>query len=115
MKYEKRNRELVSILQGTVLTFLSPTASLATNRLQAIFARCLLRRKKDSQLDGKRLIELPDKNVLLCKLDFTKDERDVYNMVRYQAFHHVLSLTGHCRLRRAAKEFSIAISAQGLS
>ncbi|TDL24597.1 hypothetical protein BD410DRAFT_786110 [Rickenella mellea] len=54
---------------------------LAAKRLQAIFATCLLRRKKDSTLDGKRLIELPPKDVELVKLDFTKDEREIYNMV----------------------------------
>lgn len=54
---------------------------LATRRLQAIFASCLLRRKKDSKLDGKRLVELPEKTVELLKLEFTKDERDIYQMV----------------------------------
>ncbi|KLO17670.1 hypothetical protein SCHPADRAFT_900413 [Schizopora paradoxa] len=54
---------------------------LATNKLQAIFASCLLRRKKDSLLDGKRLVELPDKTVSLIKLEFTEEEREVYRMV----------------------------------
>ncbi len=54
---------------------------MATQRLQAIFATCLLRRKKDSMLDGKRLIELPAKNVELVKLIFTEEEREVYKMV----------------------------------
>lgn len=31
-------------------------------------------------LDGKRLIELPDKNVELVKLEFTADEREIYRM-----------------------------------
>ncbi|KZP29288.1 hypothetical protein FIBSPDRAFT_917412 [Athelia psychrophila] len=62
-RYEKRN----------------PT--LATNKLQTIFKLVLLRRKKDSQLDGKRLIELPDKTVTLQKLEFTEEERAIYQMV----------------------------------
>lgn len=33
-------------------------------------------------LDGKRLIELPEKTVNLLKLQFSKEERDIYRMVR---------------------------------
>jgi hypothetical protein len=55
-------------------------AALASNKLQAIFATSLLRRKKDSMLDGKRLIELPDKTVDLLKLKFSGEERAVYKM-----------------------------------
>ncbi|KAJ3559162.1 hypothetical protein NM688_g505 [Phlebia brevispora] len=54
---------------------------LATSRLQAIFATMLLRRKKDSMLDGQKLIELPSKLVRLIKLQFTQEERDIYKMV----------------------------------
>ncbi|KAF7800359.1 hypothetical protein EIP86_011609 [Pleurotus ostreatoroseus] len=54
---------------------------LATQRLQAIFATMLLRRKKDSMLDGKRLIELPNKQIHLVKLQFSQEEREVYQMV----------------------------------
>ncbi|KIP09902.1 hypothetical protein PHLGIDRAFT_101971 [Phlebiopsis gigantea 11061_1 CR5-6] len=54
---------------------------LATSRLQAIFKAILLRRKKDTMLDGKRLIELPSKEVILHKLEFSPEERAVYNMV----------------------------------
>jgi hypothetical protein len=32
-------------------------------------------------LDGKRLIELPDKEVSLVKLEFSQEERDIYKMV----------------------------------
>ncbi|KAG6335342.1 hypothetical protein ID866_3753 [Astraeus odoratus] len=55
--------------------------SLATTRLQAIFKLILLRRKKDSLLDGKRLIELPAKTVALEKLAFSPEEREVYQMI----------------------------------
>jgi len=41
----------------------------------------LLRRKKDSMLDGKKLIELPEKEVNLIKLEFSQEERDIYQMV----------------------------------
>ena len=36
---------------------------------------------KDSKLDGKRLIELPEKKVGLVQLEFSPEERDIYRMV----------------------------------
>ncbi|KAL5498669.1 hypothetical protein ACEPAH_2024 [Sanghuangporus vaninii] len=54
---------------------------LCSKRLQAIFATCLLRRRKDSMLDGKRLVELPPKDVQLVKLDFTPEEQEIYHAV----------------------------------
>ncbi|PFH46796.1 hypothetical protein AMATHDRAFT_7394 [Amanita thiersii Skay4041] len=81
---------------------------LATERLQAVNALFLLRRMKDSKLDGKRLIELPEKKVSLVRLDFTTEERDIYRMVEIKSqaifnrylragtvlknYHHVLVL-----------------------
>ena len=56
-------------------------AKLAVVRLQAIFSSFLLRRMKNSLLDGKRLIELPKKTVDLVKLEFSEEERDIYTMV----------------------------------
>lgn len=55
-------------------------AGLAVARLQAIMATFLLRRKKDTELDGRRLIELPKKTVDLIKLEFSVEERDIYKM-----------------------------------
>lgn len=37
----------------------------------------MLRRKKDSKLDGKNLIELPPRNVELHELEFSEEERDI--------------------------------------
>ncbi|PPR08294.1 hypothetical protein CVT24_002452 [Panaeolus cyanescens] len=54
---------------------------LAVKRLQAINATFLLRRKKDSQLDGKALVQLPEKEVKLVRLEFTAEERQIYDMV----------------------------------
>ncbi|KAF8970384.1 P-loop containing nucleoside triphosphate hydrolase protein [Flammula alnicola] len=54
--------------------------SLAIARLQKVMTTFLLRRKKDSKLDGKNLIELPEKEVLLRKLEFSEEERDIYSM-----------------------------------
>ncbi|OSX63442.1 hypothetical protein POSPLADRAFT_1045766 [Postia placenta MAD-698-R-SB12] len=70
---------------GHISRFERKQPVLATSRLQAIFATMLLRRKKDSMLDGKRLIELPLKEVILTKLTFTLEERDIYKMVELKS------------------------------
>ncbi|KAG6855888.1 hypothetical protein H0H87_009686, partial [Tephrocybe sp. NHM501043] len=59
--------------------------SLAVTRLQTILGTFLLRRMKTTLMDGKRLIELPEKTVNLIKLQFSDEERDVYKMVEAQA------------------------------
>ena len=69
-----------------LLTFsVSDTAGLATKRLQAILQTCILRRRKDTELDGRRLVELPPKEVVLTKLEFSQDERDIYKAVETQS------------------------------
>lgn len=61
-------------------------ATLAVSRLQAVITSFLLRRMKNSMLDGKRLIELPDKTVSLIRLEFSEEEREIYKMVRLNNF-----------------------------
>ncbi|PPQ80470.1 hypothetical protein CVT24_002545 [Panaeolus cyanescens] len=55
--------------------------ALAVTRLQAIIKTYQIRRTKNSELDGKRLIELPPKEIDVTKLEFTEDERSIYTMV----------------------------------
>ena len=50
-------------------------------QLQRIFALGLLRRRKDSMLNGKKVVELPSKEVSLTRLDFSEDERAIYAQV----------------------------------
>ncbi|KAG5644360.1 hypothetical protein DXG03_008657 [Asterophora parasitica] len=57
--------------------------SLAVSRLQAVIATFLLRRMKNSTLDGKRLLELPDKIVSLVKLQFSEEELDIYKIAHF--------------------------------
>ncbi|KAF7302735.1 SNF2 superfamily protein [Mycena chlorophos] len=60
---------------------------LAVARLQKVLDLFLLRRMKNSTLDGKKLIELPDKNVELVSLEFSKARGalDLYVETRQQA------------------------------
>ncbi|KAF8888452.1 SNF2 family N-terminal domain-containing protein [Gymnopilus junonius] len=53
-------------------------APLAGQRAQAILKPILLRRTKNSTLEGKPLLELPTKHIEIVKLQFTPDERAVY-------------------------------------
>ncbi|KAK0480890.1 SNF2 family N-terminal domain-containing protein [Armillaria novae-zelandiae] len=55
--------------------------ALAVTRLQTILNMFVLRRMKDTMLDGKRLIDLPEKDTSLIKLEFTEEEREIYSMV----------------------------------
>ncbi|KZT61691.1 hypothetical protein CALCODRAFT_479724 [Calocera cornea HHB12733] len=59
--------------------------ALSGKRLQGVFKTCLLRRNKNSMLDGKRLIELPAKKVDTVVLDFSDEERAIYAMVEQKA------------------------------
>ncbi|KAF8632872.1 hypothetical protein AX17_004720 [Amanita inopinata Kibby_2008] len=94
---------------------------LAVSRLQTVITTFLLRRMKDSTLDGKRLIELPEKKVSLIKLDFSEEEREIYRMVEIKSqakfnkylregtvlknYHHVLILL--LRLRQICSHPSL--------
>ncbi|KAJ3156294.1 hypothetical protein HK101_001498 [Irineochytrium annulatum] len=58
-------------------------------RLQAILKTCLLRRRKtDKRKDGRPLVELPPREVVLDKCTFSEHEKNFYE-----------ALEGHARLR----------------
>ena len=57
------------------------SADFAITRLHAVMSTFLLRRQKNTKLDGESIIKLPEKDIKLIKLEFSKEERDVYNMV----------------------------------
>ncbi|KAH0579624.1 hypothetical protein H2248_002474 [Termitomyces sp. 'cryptogamus'] len=54
-------------------------APLAGSRAQAILKPILLRRTKNSMLEGKPILELPNKDIEIVKLEFSRDERDLYD------------------------------------
>jgi len=79
--HEKKNRTWCLHLCSQEIDPRYIIAALAVTRLQTIMQTFLLRRKKDSMLDGKKLIDLPEKNIKLIKLEFSEEERDIYQMV----------------------------------
>jgi SNF2 family DNA or RNA helicase len=46
-------------------------------RAQALLKKCLLRRTKDTKLEGKLILQLPPKEIEVVEIDFSPDERDV--------------------------------------
>jgi SNF2 family DNA or RNA helicase len=60
-------------------------APLAGARAQSILKPILLRRTKDSKLEGKPLLTLPPKNVELVTLQFSPEERQIYDDFEKQA------------------------------
>ncbi|KAF7350506.1 putative ATP-dependent helicase C23E6.02 [Mycena venus] len=66
---------------GHVTKYEKKNPQLAVTRLQAILNLYQMRRTKTTLLDGKRLIELPEKTVELVSLEFSQEERDIYDQV----------------------------------
>jgi len=46
-------------------------------RAQAMLKKCLLRRSKDTKLEGKPILQLPPKTIELVELEFSPEEREV--------------------------------------
>ncbi|PON26384.1 hypothetical protein TGAM01_v204860 [Trichoderma gamsii] len=55
--------------------------SVAMSRLRALLKAIMLRRKKDSKLDGKPILRLPHKHEEVLYAELSKDERDFYNQL----------------------------------
>ncbi|KAF9040113.1 SNF2 family N-terminal domain-containing protein [Panaeolus papilionaceus] len=56
-------------------------APLAGSRAQAILKPLLLRRTKNSKLNGEPLLKLPPKEIDIVQLQFTPDEREIYSHI----------------------------------
>ncbi|KAG9109343.1 hypothetical protein FRC07_008339, partial [Ceratobasidium sp. 392] len=54
---------------------------LAGQRAQALLKKCLLRRTKETKLEGKPLITLQPKTIEIEELEFSPDERQIYAAV----------------------------------
>ncbi|KAI9636028.1 SNF2 family N-terminal domain-containing protein, partial [Dioszegia hungarica] len=57
---------------------------LAANRTQAILKTCMIRRHKESELNGQRLLNLPPKETTHVELDFGPEERAIYDQVEHR-------------------------------
>ncbi|GAA5992067.1 hypothetical protein JCM10908_000725 [Rhodotorula pacifica] len=68
-----------------VIAYEKKRPDVAGRKAQAILRSCMLRRKKDSKLDGKELISLPPKTITMHELEFSPEEREIYEMVETRA------------------------------
>ncbi|KAL6854240.1 SNF2 family N-terminal domain-containing protein [Trichoderma novae-zelandiae] len=59
----------------------SATTGVAMHRFRALLKAIMLRRKKDSELDGKPILVLPAKTEHVIYADLSKDERDYYDQL----------------------------------
>ncbi|KAJ3569137.1 hypothetical protein NP233_g5248 [Leucocoprinus birnbaumii] len=60
-------------------------APLAGIRAQAILKPLMLRRTKDSDIEGVPILQLPPKNIELVKLQFSPDEKAIYEKFEMQS------------------------------
>ncbi|KAL7418957.1 hypothetical protein Q5752_006641 [Cryptotrichosporon argae] len=76
-----------------VFKFEKTKPKLASKRAMAILKPLIVRRNKDSEINGQRILQLPPKETRIAQLDFTEDERAIYNAVQTRAqirFNHFL-------------------------
>ncbi|KAI0632702.1 SNF2 family N-terminal domain-containing protein [Trametes polyzona] len=60
-------------------------APLAGLRAQEILKPIMLRRSKNATIEGKPILELPAKDVEIVRIEFSKDEREVYDSFEKRA------------------------------
>ncbi|CAG8562637.1 933_t:CDS:2, partial [Racocetra fulgida] len=81
---------------------LSSASQRAIQKAQTILRGILLRRTKDSKLDGRPLLQLPTKTVNFVKQDFSRDEREFYDANLEENF--LLSNTIEYKLKLRTQE-----------
>ncbi|EKM52744.1 uncharacterized protein PHACADRAFT_211962 [Phanerochaete carnosa HHB-10118-sp] len=60
-------------------------APLAGLRAQEVLKPLLLRRTKDAELEGEPILQLPEKHIEIIRLDFSRDERQLYDHIEKKA------------------------------
>ncbi|KID89970.1 SNF2-related protein [Metarhizium guizhouense ARSEF 977] len=70
---------------GTLFGQRGDPKSIAMNKLRALLKAIMLRRKKDSKLDGKPILQLPTKREHAVYAELSADERDFYKQLEEKA------------------------------
>ncbi|TBU55696.1 SNF2 family N-terminal domain-containing protein [Dichomitus squalens] len=60
-------------------------APLAGQRAQTVLMPLMMRRRKDATIDGEPILKLQPKHIELVTIDFSQDERDLYDMFEKSA------------------------------
>ncbi|CAL5025297.1 unnamed protein product [Urochloa decumbens] len=76
LKYEPYSK--YSSFRYMIKNSLSKNATRGYKKLQTVLRIVLLRRTKETLLDGEPIIKIPPKTIQLSKIDFTKEERAFY-------------------------------------
>ncbi|KAF0910828.1 hypothetical protein E2562_004795 [Oryza meyeriana var. granulata] len=79
LKYEPYSA--YSSFRSMIKYQISRDATRGYKKLQAILKIVLLRRTKETLIDGEPIIKIPPKTIQLSKIDFTKEERTFYMML----------------------------------
>jgi SNF2 family DNA or RNA helicase len=106
----------------------------AMGRVQAVLKSIMLRRGKTTVVDGKQICEIPPKHIHMQKVDFSEDERALYQAVETQnqlTFNRylqrgtvnnnyanvlvmLLRLRQICDHPRLVKDLSVQVSTEGI-
>ena len=65
-----------------MFAYFFPSVAYDTDSVQVILNACMLRRTKNTMLNGKPLLSLPDRIVNLVECEFDPEERAFYNNVQ---------------------------------
>ncbi|WRT66925.1 uncharacterized protein IL334_003890 [Kwoniella shivajii] len=71
----------IEYFRGHISRMQKKRPKLATKRMQAIIRPFCIRRNKESELNGQKLLQLPPKNTEVVTLSFTDDERQIYTAI----------------------------------
>jgi SNF2 family DNA or RNA helicase len=53
----------------------------AIHALQSVMSEVLIRRTKNKKVNGEKIIKLPDKTINIVNLEFSKEERYLYDLL----------------------------------
>ncbi|KAL5216115.1 hypothetical protein ABZP36_007516 [Zizania latifolia] len=79
LKYEPYS--VYSSFRSMIKCPISRDATRGYKKLQAVLKVVMLRRTKETLIDGEPIIKLPPKTIQLSKIDFTQEERSFYMML----------------------------------
>lgn len=77
------DRTVADCVSATVVKLEERNPKTSSTRAQTILRSCMLRRKKDSKLDDRELVTLPEKNLTDRELMFSPEEREVCGLGRH--------------------------------
>ncbi|KAJ7896937.1 SNF2 family N-terminal domain-containing protein [Mycena leptocephala] len=75
----------LSSFKRSIANLEAKNPTLAVKKIQEILSFVMLRRLKSTIIDGEPLLQLPEKKVVLTRLEFSQEERQIYDMLEFCA------------------------------